>query len=168
MPSPDISQLDLESLANDTRLCNSSMLSLVQAFSISHDDEEKLLKVHQHLGDMLKQIRFILRKYHFEQVTKKNIMDRAIIVQKFVMEMDYASAEYKSNANALKDELYLLVDRIATSLQTAFKSLLTGYETPKVEVTPEVTIERSKVTSVGSIRLYQKFILLSALLKAFG
>jgi len=147
MPSPDISQLDLESLANDTRLCNSSMLSLVQAFSISHDDEEKLLKVHQHLGDMLKQIRFILRKYQFEQVTKKNIMDRAIIVQKFVMEMDYASDEYKSNARALKDELYLLVDRIATSLQTAFKSLLTGYETPKVEVTPEITIERSKVTS---------------------
>lgn len=52
-----------------------------------------------------------------------------------------------SNARALKDELYLLVDRIATSLQTAFKSLLTGYETPKVEVTPEITIERSKVTS---------------------
>ena len=76
-------------------------------------------------------------------------MDRAIIVQKFVMEMDYASDEYKSNARALKDELYLLVDRIATSLQTAFKSLLTGYETPKVEVTPEITIERSKVTSVG-------------------
>ena len=76
-------------------------------------------------------------------------MDRAIIVQKFVMEMDYASDEYKTNARALKDELYLLVDRIATSLQTAFKSLLTGYETPKVEVTPEITIERSKVTSVG-------------------
>lgn len=82
-------------------------------------------------------------------------MDRAIIVQKFVMEMDYASDEYKSNARALKDELYLLVDRIATSLQTAFKSLLTGYETPKVEVTPEITIERSKVTSVGFIpRIY--------------
>lgn len=141
-------QLDLEALANDTRLCNSSMLSLVQAFSNSNEEnEEKSLTVHQHLGDMLKQIRFILGKYHFEQGTKKIIMDRAIIVQKFVMEMDYSSTDYRANSKSLKDQLYSLVDKIATSLQTAFKSLLTGYDTPKIEITPEVTIERSKVAS---------------------